>query len=371
MFFNQKSSLAGWIFFVFFFPVILHAQDTLTGSLQGQNLSSKIHISGLFYLAGQYKTSGNSENFSFLVRRAYMTVQGQLTKNLLARYTQDITIDDEGDDAGNIELRIKYLYLQYRIPNFWVFRKSHFKFGIVQRPWLDFEEHINAYRVQGTMFMERSGLFNSAGFGLSFESLLGGTLPEKYLQTVHPHSPGRYGSFAIGLYNGGGYHRFERNLNKNVEMRFTFRPFPEMITGLQFSYLGIFGTGNIPENPAFNLHAGIVTFESREITLTAQYESGRGNSYGSFVDSTFKALPQKGYSFYGEVKIPKTPISVYARYDHFLLKKENNWQKTIRYICGAGWRFFKQNKLVFSYQRSQLFGKIKRDVFDLALDVSF
>lgn len=372
MFFNRKNGLAGWVLYVLLFPAVLHAQDSLSGSQQNrQYLPSNVRISGLFYLAAQYKTSENTQSFSFLVRRAYMTVQGQLAKNLSARYTQDITIDDEGDDAGNIELRIKYLYLQYQIPNFWVFRKSHFKFGIVQRPWLDFEEHINAYRVQGTMFMERSGLFNSAGFGVSFESLLGGTLPKKYLQTVHPHSPGRYGSFAIGLYNGGGYHRFEQNLDKNVEVRLTLRPFPERITGLQFSYLGIFGTGNIPETPAFYLNAGIVTYEGRYVTLTAQYEAGKGNSYGTFIDSTFQALPQKGYSFYGEVKIPKTALAVYARYDHFSLEKENDWQKTTRYICGASWRFYKRNKLVFSYQQSRLFDMPRMDIFDLALDVAF
>jgi len=353
-------------------PAILRAQDTLSRHLIEKNDFTKhIKISGLFYLAGQYRAQDNKEDFAFLVRRAYLTVDAAISKNLSMRYTQDITIDDQGDDAGNIELRIKYLYLQYKIPNYWIFTESRFKFGIVQRPWLDFEEHINAYRVQGTMFMERSFLFNSAGFGMSYQGLLGGRMNSDYVAKVQPHSPGKYGSFALGLYNGGGYHQFERNLSKNFEVRITIRPFPNKVPELQFSYLGIFGKGNIPEKPDFNLNAGIITYESRYFTVVAQYESGKGNSYGTFVDSTFSALPQHGYSFYSEFKIPKTNFAVYARYDHFLLNPSDVEKVSERQIYGVSWRFFKQNKLVFSYQNGALYKTPVSNIYDLALDISF
>ncbi len=304
------------------------------------------------------------------MRRAYLRVEARLAKNLSVRYTQDITIDDQGNDAGNIELRIKYLYLQYIVPSFWIFTDSRFKFGIVQRPWLGFEEHINAYRVQGTMFMERSFLFNSAGFGISYQGLLGGRMSGEYMAKVHPHSPGKYGSFAIGLYNGGGYHQFERNLNKNFEARITLRPFPSLVPGLQFSYLGIFGEGNISQNPDFKLNAGIITYESSYLTAIAQYENGRGNSYGTYVDSSYLALPHNGYSIYCEVKIPKTSFAIYGRYDHFVLNHDVE-KESKRQIFGASWRFLKQNKLVFSYQNGSLFNGYKTNIYDLALNISF
>ncbi|VAW28895.1 hypothetical protein MNBD_BACTEROID07-356 [hydrothermal vent metagenome] len=59
--------------------------------------------------------------------------------SLTVLHAQDITIDDEGDDAGNIELRIKYAYVQYKIPDYLIFTGSHLKFGITQRPWIDFK----------------------------------------------------------------------------------------------------------------------------------------------------------------------------------------------------------------------------------------
>ena len=355
-----------------FFSGKLFAQDSLPSSHKKLNLGKYVQIHGQMYLAGQYRNDGTQENFAFSVRRAYMTVEATLTKNLSIRYTQDITIDDEGDDAGNIELRIKYLYVQYKIPAFWIFSHNRFKFGIVQRPWLDFEEHVNAYRVQGPMFMERSGLFNSSGFGLSYQGFFGGKLSGGYADRVQPHFPGKYGSFALGLYNGGGYHQFERNLGKNFEVRVTLRPFPGYLPGLQFSYLGLFGTGNIPEKPPFRLNAGMISYECRYATLTAQYEGGIGNSFGTYVDSTFSALPHHGYSLYAEFKIPKTSFAVYGRYDHFLIAAPREAVLSRRQIYGASWRFFRQNKLVFSYQYGNpVWGKQNISIYDLAVDVSF
>ncbi len=357
---------------LFFSVGKLFAQDSLSSSYKKLNLCKYVQIHGQLYMAGQYRDDGSTENFAFLVRRAYMTVEAILTKNLSVRYTQDITIDDEGDDAGNIELRIKYLYVQYKVPDFWIFSHNRFKFGIVQRPWLDFEEHINAYRVQGSMFMERSGLFNSSGFGLSYQGFFGGKLTGAYADRVHPHFPGKYGSFALGLYNGGGYHQFERNLGKNFEVRVTLRPFSGSVPGLQFSYLGLFGTGNIPEKPAFRLNASMISYECHLVTLTAQYESGVGNSFGNYVDSTFSALPHHGYSLYAEFKIPKTSFAVYGRYDRFVMVATGEDVLSRRHIYGASWRFFRQNKLVFSYQYGNpVWGKQNISIYDLSVDVSF
>ena len=349
----------------------LYAQDTaFSRRSAGVHLGKNIKLSGLFYLAGQVRSQDTISDFAFQVRRAYLTVEAGLTKNLSVRYTQDITIDAEGRDAGNVELRIKYLYAQYKLPAFWIFSDNKLKFGIIHRPWIDFEEHINAYRVEGTMFMERSHLFNSSGFGLSFQGYFGGVLQGEYAKKVHPHDAGKYGSFAFGLYNGGGYHQFEKNLNKNFEVRVTLRPFPEKLPGLQFSYNGLFGRGNIPQSPVFRLNAGFVSYQGQYFTLTAQYEKGLGNSYGTFVDSTFRALPHRGYSFYGELKIPRTRIALYGRYDHFILTASRA-ETNERQIYGISWRFFKGNKLVFSCQNGKSFGQPRIRVYDMALDISF
>ena len=178
--------------------------DTAGVSGMKDDFKNNVKLSGQFYVASTLNDNGNTRSFAFNIRRSYLTVQYKYNKNLDFRYTQDLTIDDEGNDAGNIELRIKYLYLRYRLPDLKIFTDNYIKFGISQRPWLDFEEHINIYRVQGSMFLERNNIFNSSGFGIGMVSLLGGKLNNDYVKKVKPVAPGKFGSIAWGLYNGGG-----------------------------------------------------------------------------------------------------------------------------------------------------------------------
>jgi len=329
-----------------------------------------VKVSGVFYLASTYVHGSENQEFDFSVRRAYLTVRANIAKNLSVRYTQDITIDNEGADAGNVELRIKYAYMQYNLPDYLFFSNNHLRFGVTQRPWFDYEEHINVYRVQGPMFLERSGLFNSSGFGLSYEGYLGDKLSGDYVRHVNSHYPGKYGSFSLGIFNGGGYHLLEKNLNKTFEARISLRPLPSSLPGLQFSYLGVYGKGNLASSPEFVVNVGYVSYENHFFTLTAQYEQGTGNSTGFYVDSNLVALPHHGYSLYGEFRIPKTSLALYGRYDYFNLKGETIII-TRRQIYGISWRFLKQNKVVFTYQKGAAFANTDIRLYDLALDVSF
>jgi hypothetical protein len=93
-----------------------------------------------------------------LVRRGYIIIKQQITEELSGRITPDISLDQEGDGEGDIELRLKYLYAKYNFPDLQIFTQSFLEFGLAHLPWLDFEEHMNLYRVERTMFMERKNI---------------------------------------------------------------------------------------------------------------------------------------------------------------------------------------------------------------------
>ena len=327
-------------------------------------------ISGQWFMAYQYGVNDTIDYNHFLLRRAYLTFKTKLAKNLTARLTQDLTIDNEGDDAGNIEMRLKYLYLNYMLPRFGFFTNPHLEMGMVHRPWFDFEEHINAYRVQGPMAMEKAGLFNSAGFGITFSTLIGKKMENNFTKTINSHYAGQYGSFSLGLYNGGGYHAIENNTSKNIETRLTLRPFPEKLPGLQFSYFGIYGKGNIPEQPDFLLHNGFLSFENKLIVITGQYFTGVGNSKGSLLaDTLFNADGFTGYSGFAELKIPKTKVATFFRYDHFETDKTNTSKQII--ICGISYRFAKKSKVLIDFENQDI-GDHKNHYFaEVALEVHF
>lgn len=339
--------------------ICLLLAQTLPAQINKDSLQSSFAIKGDWFIAHQWFSPDQNRN-AFKLKRGYITVESKFNNVFSARYTQDITLDDEGDDAGNVELRFKYCYLKASLPDAAVFKNSYVEVGLVHRPWIDFEEHINEYRVQGEMFLERNKIINSADFGITCLTLLGGKINEVYQNDVSSSYPGKYGSISVGLYNGGGYHALENNNNKTIEGRITLRPFPERMPGLQFSYNMAFGEGNDTTKTDFRLNSFFLSYESLYLVFTAQYYSGKGNM------SATSRQRNHGYSFFGEVSIPKTQFMMFSRYDFFNSGKTDDYQVA---VAGIGYRFFRQNKILFDIDWSR-HKSIKR-IYEIALDIKF
>jgi len=325
-------------------------QFQLPSALQG------LKVGGRFYLAYQNGESGAGAGTDddttpynqFVMNRGYLDVQKTIAPYFMARWTSDIT----RDSGGNWMTRIKYLYGKFSHKGNTLFSDIGVEFGQVHNPWLDFEESINGFRMQGTMFLERSGLFNSADVGIVAGSGLGGKVDESYRKNVNSHYGGRYGSWQLGVYNGGGYHAAEKNLNKVVEGRLTVRPLPDVVPGLQASALGMIGKGNVSmEIPDFNLFNGMLSYESIHFTGTAQYYQGEGNSSGSAADGS-DALKQSGYSFFGAVRVlEENRVIILGRYDYFdgdTDDDNNDVQK--RVIAGVAYKIVGNNIVLVDYE---------------------
>lgn len=309
----------------------------------------------LWYLSYQNGEETNGTDFSrFDIKRGYLTVQKEFMPWFSARMTTDVTqVKDEAKDSsgkvysnydGSIAVRIKYAYGQFNLPDIAFLTKPFIEVGVVHMPWLDYEEHVNWYRCQDTMFIERNDTFNSADIGVTFVSLLGGTMPEEYQKKVNKYYHGRYGSMSLGIYNGGGYHASEKNENKVLEGRLTIRPLPGIIPGLQFSYFGTTGNGNKDTEPDWRTNLGFVSLEHEYVVLTGQYYWGKGNQKGA--DENDK----DGYSFFAELK-PHKKFSIIGRYDHFDPNKDAKDDENNRYIVGAAYHLGKphKNMIVLDY----------------------
>lgn len=305
-----------------------------------------VKVSVLGYISYQDGKSGGNDYSKFVLKRGYLNVEAKVLPYLTVRWTPDITQDSSGD----IKPRMKYLYGRFTGHQMGFITDPMLEFGLVHMPWLDFEEAVNGYRMQDTMFTERNGFFNSADFGVTIGGLFGGKMSQEYQKTVSGAYPGRYGSFMIGIYNGTGYHAAEHNTNKVLEGRITVRPAPDVIPGLQFSYFGIHGKGNTAAAPDWNLNLGWVSYESQYFVFTGQYLKGTGNQAGTAVDSMGKSLDRDGWSVFVDGKI--TPVwSIIARYDHFdpNTKTDNDAQK--RSIGGIAYHLGKGNVLLLDYEQ--------------------
>ncbi len=322
-----------------------------------------LSISGLGYLhydIGVKPKSGDSEeSFNrFTLGRGYLTVKKTLTPWLSARITSDITRKADGD----WEYRLKYLYAELKPSDMGFFTNMKMEIGQGHNPWLDFQEHVNPYRAQGTMAIERAGVFNSADLGVSLRGNFGGRLEDAKEKTGNHHYDGLYGSWHVGVYNGSGYHADEANNNKAIEGRFTIRPLPELIPGLQISYLGMYGEGNKDyngEKPDYVVNMGYISLENPMYIFTAQYFRTTGNAGGSWValdsDGSIKdELETEGYSFFGRVRMPfMRKLAVLARYDHFDQDKDGDISDDATYdmfIAGLSYDIYKGNMLMAVFQ---------------------
>jgi len=307
---------------------------------------------GLFYLTFQMGEEGGEDFSKFAVTRSYFTTRVKILPNLSAR----VTMDGHQDSTGDMKVRLKYVYGKFDFGDWGGLKKVGLEAGVVHMVWLDFEEHIDLYRMRDKMFMERSGLFNSADIGLTLAGGFGEDLSDEYQNEVSHYYPAKYGSWAIGVYNGGGYHGSEENEDKSVQGRVTLRPFPDAIPGFQLSGLVIVGEGNkegepeeTPDLQAFNLMA---SYQFPNGTLTGQYVTGEGNQKGSWYepDTPAVATEYDGFSFFGEYKFGPH-WRIIGGYDDFNRTPGDEDLSFTRVHGGIGYDFGGRNTLLFDLDR--------------------
>src|SRR3989304_4826604 len=168
------------------------------------------------------------------------------------------------------------------------------------KDWRTDLENINIYRMNGSMFQESSASINSADLGVGMIGNLGVKLSKESQEKVGYSTPysGRYGSYHIGVYNGGGYHATEENQNKVIEGRITVRPLPDSVPGLQLTYFGLSGKGNKSTNPDWSSHSAFISYQNRNMVLTGEFVQAKGNQNGDNEND------KTGFSLFGYFRLP-------------------------------------------------------------------
>ncbi len=313
------------------------------------------------------------EENKFVLKRSYFTLKKNLNKIFSVRYTMDLTIDKEGSDAGNVETRLKYLYVKTK-PNIPVkaLTGTWIEAGMVHRPWLDYEQKINTYRVQDNMFIERNKIFNSADLGVTVGGNIGPKMDKKFLKEVNGSMQGKWLSYVLGVYNGGGYSGSENNNNKVFAIRLSARPLANILPELQVSGYMNTGKGNSEYSPNFNQFLGFIAYTGKQVSLTAQYHFGEGDFRAKYVDKNnpSKALKNSGYSFFGEYRIKKTPFALWGRYDYFTVDEHPSVNTTRRVIGGLTYIINKNLRLVLNAEHNEKNDE-ENQIYELNMEVSF
>lgn len=327
----------------------------LCQSAFAQNNVGNFRIDGVMFLSFEHDMTGDSFHNQFTIKRGYVNFRHKLNERVNARITQDVTIDEEGDGLGDIELRLKYAFVEYEIPEFSIFNEPVISGGVTSRPWISFEQEVNDYRSQKSMFLDQNDFLPSADYGIVFESGLGESLDEPGLTS----NDSRYGSFAIGVYNGGGYSSIEVNNNKVVEGRLSLRPAAEFLPGFQVTGFGAIGKGNSIHSPDFNIYGAGLTYESQRFNAVLQGFQSTDDIRFEDVVSPNHPYDFQGWSVFGEVQpIKKYRVFLTGRTEQMAEQNVSRWIVK-ESVVGIAYVFENRSKIMLDYSHRE-----SRAVFD-------
>ncbi len=360
------------------------ATEVLSQVSDKANVLEGISINGEWYISYQTGRDVTNKKYNqFLLKRGFLLFSTELNSWFSLLITPNISEEASGD----IMVRMQHLLGKFLLPDLGFLTKPNFEVGLVHMPWLDYQESINGYRLQDPMFLDRNGTFNGEDLGITFFTLLGGEIDKNHQQRINSKYPGRYGSFSVGLYNGGGFDVTEANRNKVIEGRLTLRPMPDFAPGLCLSYFGVYGKGNkaagdsvdsvtLPDEPDWTANVAYLSYEHEWFVGAFTYYSGTGNQKGTAINSEGKARDREGYSVFGELRFPHSGFSLMSRYDFFDYSNNNQTPKdeSQRYVGGVGYKFFNNNMVFLDYEHVEFdrpSGDAKEDRAQLTLRVNF
>ncbi|HEY4321392.1 MAG TPA: hypothetical protein VGM77_09465 [Gemmatimonadales bacterium] len=264
--------------------------------------TAQVTVGGVGYLQYAYSlkadsalvpstgSAGNLNNFD--VARAYVNILGKFSNGVQTRITTDV--DGRKAATNQLTIRLKYAFVG------WTPDKSAltFKTGLFTTPWIDYEEALYGYRMQGTTLYDRNGFFPSSDFGIGADGTWKGDAV----------------NMQVGVFDGEGYSNAPGDAGKDAEGRVSVRlaktDLGNKVGGLRLT--GFAQVGSATGGSTRTRFIGMLSYKSKQLTLASEY--------GIRQDSTGAKTPsQKGMAFgaYGILNLPHSKAALLLRYDIF------------------------------------------------------
>src|SRR2546425_2017518 len=127
----------------------------------------QVTVGGVVYTQYVYQLKDTLNHINtFDITRAYVNVIGRFSGGVGTRVTGDIY---RNPNDSSLSYRLKYAFATYTPQG----SPLTFKVGQIHTPWLDWEEALWDYRVQGTMAMDRAGYLSAADLGVGVDGKWG------------------------------------------------------------------------------------------------------------------------------------------------------------------------------------------------------
>ncbi len=248
-----------------------------------------VSVGGVIYGQYLYRPSDSLKLHGFDITRAYLNVTGRFSGGVGIRLTSDVyRVAD-----SSLALRLKYAYATWtpeRVP-------LTFKMGLIHTPFVDWEEAVWNYRMQGSIAVDRYKYLTSADFGAGVD----GTVQHERV------------NFQAGVYDGEGYAGGLGDRYKDFEARVSYRVLEtsdqSRVGGLRVT--GYLGLGAPSTGGRRNRVLGMLSYRTNDLTLAAEYLWASDSSTAAATALKKATL----LSTYAVVHVPQTRISVIGRLD--------------------------------------------------------
>ena len=297
--------------------------------LAAQGTPSPISVGATVYAQYVYQlkdTAAVKQN-NFDITRGYVNVIGRFSGGVYARVTVDLfseTVTGTGVTSnipGSYGYRLKYAFAAWTPEH----SPLTYRFGMTQTPWLDWEEALWDYRMQGTMAMDRNGYMTASDLGFAVD--------------------GKWNSdrvnFAADVVNGQGYHATSDG-HKDVQGRLSVRVMDtddsSRVGGLRVTVYA--GVGKPNGGGTRNRFLGMVSYRSKHYTLAAESAVTQDSTGGVLKDGHV-------YSAFGVYHVPRSGVAVIARVD--AVKQTVGGNRLTRYIAGASYQINPQLRALLDW----------------------
>ena len=256
----------------------------------------QVTVTGLAYLQGQYLMKNPSGVNRFDVTRAYVNVLGRFAGGIATRVTADIFTNTDSSRA----YRIKYAYVAYTPTGSAITLKG----GEIHTPWIDWEEALWDYRVQGQMALERgfvtgtgvtSGYVSSSDFGIGADGKWG---PDKV-------------NAQLVLVNGENYNKGTGDQGKDGMIRVSARVMDtddsSRVGGLRIT--GYAQIGQPTTGGQRQRFLGMASYRSRQITLAGEFAAVRDSLTGGAL------VKGRVISAFGVYHFTGSKLAIIGRFD--------------------------------------------------------
>ena len=252
----------------------------------------QVTVSGVVY--GQYlyqlkDSLGAGDQNQFSIQRAYINVLGKFSGGLQTRVTGDL----QPSGSGNQMLRLKYAFAAWTPTG----SDLTYKLGLLHTPWLDWEEALWDYRMQGTMALDRNGYATAADFGAGIDGKWQDDQVNGQLTVVNGE----------GYSGGTGDNR--KDVMARVSVRLVKTDDNSRVGGLRIT--GYAGVGKPTSGGTRNRFLGMLSYRSKQFTLAGEYAATKDTVTAPPVPETTGRV----ISAFGVYHVQSSGVALIARVD--------------------------------------------------------